>query len=68
MPSVLVKKISLHSASLAGIGPAQQESSRHEQWIEAQGPCASSAPREVYVTDPADYPDPKIGRPISFGR
>lgn len=30
-----------------------------QQWIEAQGLKASGAPWEVYVTDPADYPDPK---------
>lgn len=30
-----------------------------QQWIEAQGLKAASAPWEVYVTDPADFPDPK---------
>jgi AraC family transcriptional regulator len=28
-------------------------------WIEAQGFVAAGAPWESYVTDPADYPDPK---------
>ena len=28
-------------------------------WIEAQGLVAAGAPWESYVTDPADYPDPK---------
>ena len=30
-----------------------------QQWIEAEGLGAAGAPWEVYVTDPADYPDPK---------
>jgi AraC-like DNA-binding protein/effector-binding domain-containing protein len=30
-----------------------------QQWIDAQGLKAQGAPWEVYVTDPADYPDPK---------
>ena len=30
-----------------------------QQWIESQGLTAAGAPWEVYVTDPADYPDPK---------
>jgi AraC family transcriptional regulator len=30
-----------------------------QQWIEEQGFAASGAPWEVYVTDPADYPDLK---------
>ncbi len=30
-----------------------------QQWIEAEGLRAAGAPWEVYVTDPADYPDPK---------
>ncbi len=28
-------------------------------WIDAQGLVAAGAPWESYVTDPADYPDPK---------
>jgi AraC family transcriptional regulator len=30
-----------------------------QQWIEAEGFIAAGAPWESYVTDPADYPDPK---------
>ncbi len=30
-----------------------------QQWIEAEGLIAAGAPWEVYVTDPADFPDPK---------
>ncbi len=30
-----------------------------QQWMEAQGLQSAGAPWEVYVTDPADYPDPK---------
>lgn len=30
-----------------------------QQWIETQGLKSSGAPWEVYITDPADYPDPK---------
>jgi AraC family transcriptional regulator len=30
-----------------------------EQWIETEGLTAAAAPWESYVTDPADYPDPK---------
>lgn len=30
-----------------------------QQWIEAEGLTAAGAPWECYVTDPADYPDPK---------
>lgn len=30
-----------------------------QQWIEAEGLNAAGAPWEVYVTDPADFPDPK---------
>jgi len=30
-----------------------------QQWIEAQGLKAAGAPWEVYVTDPADFPDQK---------
>lgn len=30
-----------------------------QQWIEAEGLSAAGAPWECYVTDPADYPDPK---------
>jgi AraC family transcriptional regulator len=30
-----------------------------QQWIEAEGLVAAGAPWESYVTDPAEYPDPK---------
>lgn len=30
-----------------------------QQWIAAEGLTAAGAPWECYVTDPADYPDPK---------
>ncbi len=30
-----------------------------QQWIEAEGLTAAGAPWECYITDPADYPDPK---------
>jgi len=30
-----------------------------QQWIEAEGLVAAGAPWECYVTDPADFPDPK---------
>lgn len=30
-----------------------------QQWIEAEGLTAVGAPWESYVTDPADFPDPK---------
>lgn len=30
-----------------------------QQWIEAEGLTTAGAPWEVYVTDPADYPEPK---------
>jgi AraC family transcriptional regulator len=30
-----------------------------QQWIEAEGLTAAGSPWECYVTDPADYPDPK---------
>lgn len=30
-----------------------------QRWIEGQGFAEAGAPWEVYVTDPADYPDPK---------
>jgi AraC family transcriptional regulator len=44
------------------IGPYEGLAAAHaavQQWIEAQGLKAAGAPWEVYVTDPADFPDPK---------
>jgi AraC family transcriptional regulator len=37
-----------------------------QQWIEAEGLAAAGAPWEVYVTDPADFPDPKDWRTDIF--
>ena len=30
-----------------------------QQWIEAQGLTSAGGPWELYITDPADFPDPK---------
>jgi len=30
-----------------------------QQWIETEGLTLAGAPWEVYITDPADYPNPK---------
>ena len=43
-------------------GPYDKLSEAHaaiQQWIAAEGFTAAGAPWESYVTDPADYPDPK---------
>jgi AraC family transcriptional regulator len=43
-------------------GPYDKLTEAHaaiQVWIEAQGLVATGAPWETYVTDPADYPDPK---------
>jgi len=43
-------------------GPYDQLTEAHatiQQWIEAEGLAAAGAPWESYITDPADYPDPK---------
>jgi len=43
-------------------GPYDKLTDAHaavQQWIEAEGLTAAGAPWEVYVTDPADFPDPK---------
>jgi len=50
-------------------GPYDGLSAAHaavEQWIEAQKLKAAGAPWEVYVTDPADYPDAKDWRTDIF--
>jgi AraC family transcriptional regulator len=50
------------AATTTHMGPYEGLIGAHaavQQWIEAQGLVAASAPWEVYVTDPADYPDPK---------
>lgn len=49
-------------ATTTHTGPYEKLSEAHaavQAWIEAQGLAAAGAPWEVYVTDPADYPDPK---------
>ena len=49
-------------ATTVHAGPYDQLLNAHaaiQQWIEAQGLTARGAPWETYVTDPADYPDPK---------
>ncbi|HTW66872.1 MAG TPA: AraC family transcriptional regulator [Bryobacteraceae bacterium] len=50
-------------------GPYDQLAGAHaavQQWIETEGLTAHGAPWEVYVTDPADYPDPKEWRTEIF--
>ncbi len=50
------------AASTTHSGPYDKLTEAHaavQQWIEAEGLTAAGAPWEVYVTDPADYPDPK---------
>jgi AraC family transcriptional regulator len=49
-------------ATTTHAGPYDKLSEAHaavQQWIEAEGLVAAGAPWECYVTDPADYPDPK---------
>lgn len=49
-------------ATTTHTGPYDKLSDAHaavQQWIEAEGLTAAGAPWECYVTDPADYPDPK---------
>lgn len=48
-------------ATTTHIGAYDKLSEAHaalEQWIEAEGLAAAGAAWEVYITDPADYPDP----------
>jgi AraC-like DNA-binding protein/effector-binding domain-containing protein len=50
------------AAATTHSGPYDKLTSAHaavEQWIESQGLTTQGAPWEVYVTDPAEYPDPK---------
>jgi AraC family transcriptional regulator len=50
------------AATTTHSGPYDKLTEAHaavQQWIEAKGLSAAGAPWEVYVTDPADYPDPK---------
>jgi len=49
-------------ATATHTGPYDKLSDAHaaiQQWIEAEGLRTAGAPWEVYVTDPAEYPDPK---------
>jgi AraC family transcriptional regulator len=49
-------------ATTTHAGPYDKLAEAHaavQQWIEAEGLAAAGAPWECYVTDPADYPDPK---------
>jgi AraC family transcriptional regulator len=49
-------------ATTTHAGPYDKLTEAHaavQQWIEAEGLVAAGAPWECYVTDPADYPDPK---------
>jgi AraC family transcriptional regulator len=51
-----------HVATTTHSGPYDTLREAHaalQVWIEAQGLNAAGAPWEVYVTDPADHPDPK---------
>ncbi len=50
------------AATTTHIGPYDKLSDAYaaiQQWIEAEGFVAAGAPWESYVTDPAEYPDPK---------
>lgn len=49
-------------ATATHTGPYDKLGEAHaavQQWMEAEGLRSAGAPWEVYVTDPADYPDPK---------
>lgn len=49
-------------ATTTHAGPYDKLSDAHaaiQVWIESKGLVAAGAPWESYVTDPADYPDPK---------
>jgi AraC family transcriptional regulator len=50
------------AATTIHVGPYDQLHDAYvaiEQWMKAEGLVAAGAPWESYVTDPADYPDPK---------
>jgi AraC family transcriptional regulator len=49
-------------ATTTHAGPYDKLTEAHaaiQQWIEVEGLTHAGAPWEVYVTDPADYPDPR---------
>jgi AraC family transcriptional regulator len=49
-------------ATATHVGPYDSLTEAHaaiQVWIEQHGLAAAGAPWEVYVTDPADYPDPR---------
>lgn len=49
-------------ATTTHAGPYDKLNEAHaavEQWVEAQGLQSAGAPWELYVTDPAEHPDPK---------
>jgi AraC family transcriptional regulator len=48
--------VTMHTGPYEGLTAAH---AAVQQWIDAQELKAAGAPWEVYVTDPADYPDPK---------
>jgi AraC family transcriptional regulator len=62
LPGGLVATMT-HNGSYEGLNGAH---AAIQQWIEKQGLIARGAPWEVYVTDPADYPDPKDWRTDLF--
>ena len=46
----------MHIGTYEGLGEAYASV---QQWIEVQGLTPGGAPWECYITDPAEYPDPK---------
>lgn len=56
-------------ATATHTGPYDKLTEAHaaiQQWMEAQGLQSAGAPWEVYVTDPAEHPDPKDWRTDLF--
>lgn len=57
------------AATTTHLGPYDQLLDAYaalERWIEAQGRKIAGAPWEVYVTDPAEHPDPRTWRTELF--